>query len=70
MTFYLKRKNKSDEFPLITVEMQGWKMIKVCFLGMTAVFFLPVFLPFIGQLTPYLGVYHDRAVYDHASDPG
>ena len=42
--------------PLITVEMQGWKMDSMLSLGMTAVFFLPVFLPFkgVGQLTPYL----------------
>ena len=42
--------------PLITVEMQGWKMDSMLSLGMTAAFFLPVFHPFkgVGQLTPYL----------------
>ena len=56
VTFYLKRKNKAMNSPLITVEMQGWKMDSMLSLGMTAVFFLPVFLPFkgVGQLTPYL----------------
>ena len=56
VTFYLKRKNRNLNSPLITAEMDGWRMDSVISLGMAAVFFLPSFVPFpwFRPLVPYL----------------
>lgn len=56
VTFYLKRKNKTMNSPLIQVEMEGWKMDSILSLGMTAVFFLPILLPFewVHKAAPFL----------------
>ena len=42
----LKRKNKALNSPLIEAEMNGWKIDSIISFGMTAAFFLPVWLPF------------------------
>lgn len=49
----LRRKNKNLNSPLITVEMEGWKIDSVISLGMAAAFFLPIAIP-VGRLAPYL----------------
>ena len=56
VTFYLQRKNRLLNSPLITAEMEGWKMDSVISLGMAAAFLLPALLPFgwFRPLTPYL----------------
>ena len=56
VTFYLKRKNRTMNSPLVTAEMQGWKIDSLISLGMTAAFLLPVLLPFswMKQASPYL----------------
>lgn len=56
VTIYLKQKNKAMNSPLITVEMQGWKMDSIISLGMTAAFFLPelIEVDWIQKLSPYL----------------
>lgn len=56
VTFYLKRKNRNLNSPLITVEMQGWKIDSIISLGMTVAFFLPALIPFdwFRSITPYL----------------
>ena len=56
VTFYLKRKNRTMNSPLVTAEMQGWKIDSLISLGMTAAFLLPVLLPFswVKQVSPYL----------------
>lgn len=54
--FYLKRKNRHLNSPLITAEMEGWKIDSIISFGMTAAFLLPVFIPFgwFQPLVPYL----------------
>lgn len=56
VTFYLKRKNKVMNSPIVTVETQGWKIDSTISLGMTAAFLLPVLLPFawMQKMAPYL----------------
>lgn len=56
VTLLLKRKNRLIQSPLVTVEMQGWKIDSVISLGMAAAFLMPVFLPFdwMQKATPYL----------------
>ena len=56
VTLYLKKKNKNINSPIVTVEMEGWKMDSIISLGMTAAFFLPYFVPFdwFSRVTPYL----------------
>ena len=53
---YLRRKNRNLNSPLITVEMNGWKIDSVISLGMTAAFFLPIWIPFdwFKPFVPYL----------------
>lgn len=55
VAFYLKRKNRSLNSPLIAVELAGWKIDSVLSLGMAAAFLLPV-LPFawVQWASPYL----------------
>ena len=52
----LKRKNRALNSPLITVEMNGWKIDSVISLGMTAAFFLPewVTADWFRPVVPYL----------------
>lgn len=54
VTLYLVRKNKNMNSPLITVEMQGWKIDSMLSLGMTVAFFLPMLLKFewMAQISP------------------
>ena len=54
--FYLKRKNKVMNSPMVEMEMQGWKIDSFASLGMSAAFFLPIILPFqpLKSLIPYL----------------
>lgn len=56
VTFYLKRKNRTMNSPIVTVEMQGWKIDSTISLGMTAAFLLPVLVPFdwMKKAAPYL----------------
>lgn len=56
VSFYLKRKNRNLNSPLITVEMQGWQIDSMVSLGMTAAFLLPMIIPFtwFRSLIPYL----------------
>lgn len=56
VTLYLMRKNRNLNSPLITVEMEGWKIDSVISLGMAAAFLLPILLPFqwLRPVTPYL----------------
>lgn len=56
VTCLLKRKNRNLHSPLISVEMQEWKIDSVISLGMTAAFFIPEVFPFdwIQKLSPYL----------------
>ena len=56
VTLYLKQKNKNMNSPIVTVEMEGWKIDSIISLGMTAAFLLPYLVPFawFSKLTPYL----------------
>lgn len=56
VTLYLKRKNRNLNSPLVTVEMQGWKIDSFISLGMTAAFFLPVVITveWFQPIIPYL----------------
>lgn len=56
VTFYLKRKNRNLNSPLIMIEMEGWKVDSVISLGMAGAFLLPVLLPFdwMQSAAPYL----------------
>lgn len=56
ITFYLYRKNKSLNSPIVTAEKQGWKIDCVISFGMTLAFFLPKLLPFpwFQPFIPYL----------------
>ena len=56
VTLYLMRKNKNMNSPLITVEMQGWKIDSMLSLGMTVAFFLPMLVRFdwMDKISPYL----------------
>lgn len=56
VTIYLRKKNKNINSPIVTVEMQGWKMDSMISLGMTAAFFIPTFIPgaWFAQVIPYL----------------
>lgn len=56
VSLYLRRKNKSLNSPLVTVEMEGWQMDSIISLGMTAAFLLPMLIPFawFHRITPYL----------------
>lgn len=56
VTIYLKKKNKNINSPIVTVEMQGWKIDSILSLGMTAAFFLPVLITDarFQQIVPYL----------------
>lgn len=56
VTIYLKRKNKNLNSPLLTVELEGWKIDSIISLGMTAAFFLPAFVtaPWFAPMVPYL----------------
>ncbi len=56
VTIYLKRKNRNMNSPLITVEMQGWKIDSVISSGMTLAFLLPSLITFdwFERVTPYL----------------
>ena len=53
---YLARKNRTLNSPLISAEALGWKIDSFISFGMTAAFFLPVFLPFawFRPVVPYL----------------
>lgn len=53
---YLKRKNRNLNSPLITVELEGWKIDSLLSLGMTVAFLLPKLLPFdwFRPAVPYL----------------
>ncbi len=46
VSLYLKKKNRNLNSPLITLEMEGWKIDSLISLGMAAAFLLPVLLPF------------------------
>ena len=56
VTLYLRQKNKNMNSPIVTVEMEGWKIDSIISLGMTAAFLLPYIVPFawFSKLTPYL----------------
>ena len=60
--FFLRRKNKALNSPLITVEMMGWEIDSIISLGMAGAFFLPLwisfdwFQPFIPYLDPLITV--------------
>ena len=56
VSFYLKYKNRLMDSPMITMEMEGWKIDSIASFGMAIAFFLPVLLPFswFRPLTPYL----------------
>ena len=56
VTLYLRQKNKNMNSPIVTVEMEGWKIDSIISLGMTAAFLLPYLVPFawFSKLTPYL----------------
>ena len=56
VTSLLKRKNKHMHSPLISVEIQDWKIDSMISLGMTAAFFLPVVFPvkWVLKAAPYL----------------
>lgn len=55
-SFYLRKKNKNLNSPIVTVEMQGWQIDSVISLGMTAAFLLPILIPFkwFQSFAPYL----------------
>ena len=42
VTMYLKKKNKQISSPIITLEMEGWKIDSIISFGMTAAFLLPL----------------------------
>ena len=46
VSFYLRRKNRALNSPLITTEMQGWEIDSVISLGMALAFLIPAFVPF------------------------
>ena len=52
----LSRLNKNLASPIVTVEIQEWKIDTIASLGMTAAFFLPVFITadWLHAWTPYL----------------
>lgn len=54
--FYLRKRNKNLESPLIFMEMEGWKIDSLLSLGMAAAFLLPIIVPFpwFQFVTPYL----------------
>lgn len=54
--FYLRKRNKNLESPLIFMEMEGWKIDSLLSLGMAAAFLLPIIVPFswFQLVTPYL----------------
>ena len=56
VSFYLRRKNRSMNSPLIRIEMRGWQIDSVISLGMTIAFFLPTVFhgKIITALSPYL----------------
>lgn len=56
VTFYLKKKNRSLNSPLVDVEMQGWKIDSLISAGMAAAFLLPAIIPFgwFQPVVPYL----------------
>lgn len=56
VSVYLRRKNRSLNSPIVTVEMEGWQMDSLISLGMTAAFLFPVILPFewFKPVIPYL----------------
>lgn len=56
VTLYLKRKNRNLNSPIVTAEMEGWRIDSIVSLGMTAAFFLPMLIPFAWFLPviPYL----------------
>lgn len=56
VTLYLRRKNKGLNSPIVTAEMQGWKIDSMISIGMTLAFFMPVLIQAEGfqKLVPYL----------------
>ena len=56
VSIYLKYKNRLMDSPMITMEMEGWKIDSIASFGMAIAFFLPVLLPFpwFKPITPYL----------------
>lgn len=56
VTLYLKRKNRNLSSPIVTVEMEGWKIDSLISLGMTAAFLFPTVLtfPWFQPVVPYL----------------
>lgn len=54
--FYLRRKNKVMNSPLVEMEMNGWKIDSAASLGMAIAFFLPAVIPdgFLQGVIPYL----------------
>ena len=56
VTIYLRRKNKGLNSPIVKAEMQGWKIDSMISIGMTAAFFLPVFVEalWVQRVSPYL----------------
>lgn len=56
VTLYLMYKNRGMNSPMIRAEMQGWEIDSMISIGMTAAFFLPIFVdvPWFQKLVPYL----------------
>ncbi len=56
VTIYLKKKNKQISSPIITLEIEGWKIDSIISFGMTAAFLLPLLIPFpwFQRMVPYL----------------
>ena len=56
VTLYLRRKKKGLNSPIVTAEMQGWKIDSMISIGMTLAFFMPVLIQAEGfqKLVPYL----------------
>lgn len=56
VTLYLRRKNKGLNSPIVTAEMQGWKIDSMISIGMMLAFFMPVLIQAEGfqKLVPYL----------------
>lgn len=56
VTLYLRWKNKGLNSPIVTAEMQGWKIDSMISIGMTLAFFMPVLIQAEGfqKLVPYL----------------
>ena len=46
VSIYLKYKNRLMDSPMITMEMEGWKIDSIASFGMAIAFFLPVLFPF------------------------